>query len=166
MLHSFVPGSLTSLFVFVATVTARAQEYKKGYRALEIFDAEGMEATPSEVMIWIVVSTSCFAIGLFFLRRHSIARWVTGCYIAGFLSLVFSSVFNRVELQLAGFNALMHIVFWTPALYKLLTERPFLSKKVTAFSIWSGVITVVMLISYYFDIPYSIIFLKHIFFDG
>ena len=77
MLNLFVPASLTSPLVFVATVATGAQEYKKGYRALEIFDAEGREATPPEVWVWIVVATSCFAAGLFFVRRHSIARWVT-----------------------------------------------------------------------------------------
>ncbi len=140
-------------------------DYQKGYRALEIFDAQGMEATPLWVMIWIVLATACFVVGIFFVKRHSIARWVVGGYIAGFLTLVFSSVFGLVQLKLAGFNALIHVIFWSPSLYLLLTKRPFLSKKLSAFSIWSGVITVVMLFSFIFDIPYSIIYLRHIFFE-
>jgi hypothetical protein len=158
---------LTPLLILTITspLCALASEYPKGHRALEIFDAEGMEATPTAVMIWIGVATACFVAGLLFVRRHSIARWVTGCYIAGFMALVFSSVFNMVQLQLGGFLSLVHIIFWTPALYQLLIKRPFLSKEVTPFSVWSGVITVIIFISYYFDIPYAFIFLRHVIFD-
>ncbi len=153
------------LLAITAPLCAFAYDYPKGHRALEIFDTEGMAATPTGVKIWIAVATAFFVAGLIFVRRHSIARWVTGCYFAGFMALVFSSVFNMVQFQLAGFNALMHIIFWTPALHQLLTKRPFLSKKATFFSVWTGVITVIILISYFFDIPYAFIFLKHVIFD-
>ena len=156
--------SLLILSIFVP-LGAHATEYQKGYRALEIFDAQGMEVTPLWVMIWIVISTTWFAGGLFFIRRHSIARWVVGGYFAGFLALVLLSTIDLVQLKLAGFNALIHIIFWSPSLYLLLTRRPFLSSKASAFSIWSGVITVVMLFSFIFDVPYSFIYLRHIFFD-
>ncbi len=153
------------ILYFVVPLSVQATVYQKGYRALEIFDAQGMEATPLWVMTWIVFATACFVAGLFFVKRHSIARWVVGGYIAGFLTLIFSSVFGLVQLQLAGFNALIHVIFWTPSLYLLLTKRPFLTKKLSAFSIWSGVITAVMLFSFVFDIPYSFIYLRHIFFE-
>lgn len=157
---------LTSLLIlyFIISLSVYATEYQKGYRALEIFDVEGMEATPLWVMIWIVVSTACFLAGLLFVRRHIIARWIVGGYIAGFMTLIFSSVFDLVQLKLAGFNALIHVVFWSPSLYLLLTKRPFFSREVSAFSIWSGVITIVMLFSFIFDIPYTFIYLKHVFF--
>lgn len=115
-------------------------------------------------MIWIVSATACFAVGLLFVWRHSIARWVVGCYIAGFVALIISSTFDAVQLKLSGFYALVHIVFWSPALYQLLTKRPFLDKKATAFSVWSGVITAVILFSFIFDIHYAYIYLNHIFF--
>lgn len=137
-------------------------EYKKGHHALEIFDGK-MEGTPRWVKIWIVFATAWFAIGLFFIWHHSIARWIVGCYVAGFLSLVFSSIFDSVLFKLSGFNALMHVVFWSPALYLLLTERPFLATEMTPFSIWSGGVTAVMLFSFFFDIRYSIEYLKHVF---
>ena len=147
-------------------LNAHAIEYQIGYRALEIFDAQGMEITPMWVKIWIAAATLCFAVGLFFVRRHSIARWVVGGYIAGLMVLIFSPVFfDLIQLKLAGFNALIHVIFWSPSLYLLLTKRPFFSKKVSAFSIWSGLITVVMIFSFFFDIPYSFIYLRHIFFD-
>ena len=153
------------ILFFIVTLNVHATEYQKGYRALEIFDAQGMDLTPLWVKIWIVVATACFAAGLLFVRRHTIARWVVGGYIAGFMTLVFSSVFGLVQLKLAGFNALIHIIFWSPSLYLLLINRPFISSKISAFSIWSAVITVVMLFSFVFDIPYALTYLKHIFFD-
>ena len=146
----------------VAPLYAFASEYPKGHHALEIFDAEGIEATPFGVMVWIVVSTACFLAGLFFIRRHAIARWVVGCYVAGFMFLVFLSVFSLVQLQLAGFLSLNHLIFWSPAFYQLITKRPFMARQITAFSIWSGIITGVMLISFAFDVPYAFIFLNHI----
>ncbi len=157
---------LTSLLILsiVFHLDAHAGEYQHGHHALEIFDAQGIEATPFWVMAWIVLSTACFTAGLLLVWRHSVARWVVGCYIAGFMALIASSVFDSDILRLAGFNALIHVIFWPPALYQLLSKRPFLSKKVTVFSIWSGVITAVILVSYSFDIPYSFIYLKHVFF--
>ena len=162
-----IKSRLTTLLILLFTVplNAHAIAYQKGYRALEIFDTQGMDLTPLWVKIWIVVATACFAAGLLFVKRHTIARWVVGGYAAGFMILVFSSVFGLVQLKLAGFNALIHIIFWSPSLYLLLKYRPFISSEISAFSIWSGIITVVMLFSFVFDIPYAITFLNHILFD-
>lgn len=144
---------------------AGAAEYPSGHRALEVFDAEGRRATPSWVMGWIVASTLCFAAGLCFVRQHAIARWVVGGYVAGFSTLVASSVFDTDLLRLSGFNALVHLIFWTPALVQLLSKRPFFSRTPTPFSIWSGVITAVMLFSYVFDVPYALTYLNHVLFE-
>ncbi len=150
------------LSVFFALIAnANAVDYPKGHQALEVFDAQGMEATPQWVMFWIIFMVANFAAGLFFIRRHPIARWVVGSFIAGMLALSISEVLGIV--QLSGFIALLHLVFWSPALYQLLTKRPFLTKKRTVFSIWSAVITLVILLSFVFDIRDSIIYLNHIF---
>ncbi|MEL7500607.1 MAG: hypothetical protein AAFN77_23645 [Planctomycetota bacterium] len=138
-------------------------EYKKGHHPLEIFDAT-MEGTPRWVKIWIVLSTAWFLCGLFFVWQHSIARWVVGCHIAGLMALVASSIFNSVLVKLSGFNALAHIVFWSPALFRLLTEQPFFDGELTAFSIWSGGVTAIMLFSFVFDVPYSFVYLRHVLF--
>jgi len=157
--------AVSPFLLLIAPLVVNAAEYPKGHRALEVFDAQGMEATPPWVMAWIVASTICFVAGLCFVRRHSVARWVLGCYAAGFAVLVASAVFDSDQLRLAGFNALIHVLFWPPALFQLLTKRPFLDKPVTAFSIWSGLITGIILFSYIFDIPYSATYLKHVFME-
>lgn len=149
----------------VFALEAGASEYPSGHRALEVFDAEGMQAMPRWVMVWIVSSTLCFAAGLCFALRHPVARWVVGGYVAGFSALVAASVFDSDLFRLAGFNALIHLVFWTPALYQLLSKRPFLARELTPFSIWSGLITAVMLFSYVFDVPYAFTYLNHVFFE-
>lgn len=139
-------------------------EYIKGHHALDIFDAT-MEGTPRWVKIWIQLSTAWLALGFVFAWQHPIACWVVGCCVAAIMSLVVStSISKSVLLKLSGFNALSHVVFWPPALYQLLVERPFLSSDVTAFSIWSGGVTAIMLFSYVFDIPYSFVYLKHVLF--
>ena len=123
-----------------------------------------MAVTPKSAMIWMTLLLVWIALGLFFARRQTHARWVVGGFISGFLFLVFSNlVFNRVELQLGGFLSISHLIFWTPALYRLLKDRPFIASPATAFSIWSGIMTLFILISYYFDIQYAITFLDHVF---
>lgn len=148
-----------------ANASTSARQYERGHHALQIFDAAGMEATPDWVIAWIAFATLCFAAGLFFVRGHRIARWVVGGYITGFAALVASSIFDSDVFRLAGFNALVHVIFWTPSLYHLMSERPFAAAPPTAFSIWSGVISGVMLFSYVFDVPYALTFLRHVFFE-
>lgn len=147
---------MTAVFV----TTGHAAEYAKGHEALEVFDAEGMDATPRWVMTWLMIMLASFAAGLLFVWRHPIARWVVGCFVAGIVALQIISMLG--VLQLSGLIALMHIVFWSPALYQLLTKRPFMADKMTAFSIWSGVITAVILFSFVFDIRDAAIYLNHI----
>lgn len=140
-------------------------EYKKGHHALDIFDGK-MEGTPRWVKIWILLSTAWLALGLCFVWHQPIARWVVGCCVAGIMALIVSTFISKsVLLRLSGFNALSHVIFWPPALYQLLVEQPFLATDVTAFSIWSGGVTAIMLFSYFFDIPYSVTYLKHVFFE-
>lgn len=148
------------LFSFFLATTAQAQEYPKGHGALEIFDAEGMEAAPQWVMTWIMFMAASFAAGLLFVWKHPVARWVVGCFVAGIVALTISAQFG--VRQLSGFIALMHIVFWSPALYQLLTKRPFIAEKITPFSIWSGLITAVILFSFIFDFRDAAIYLNHL----
>jgi hypothetical protein len=62
---------------------------------------------------------------------------------------------------ISGYIATIHIIFWSPALYQLLTKRPFFGAR-SAFSVWSGVITFVILFSFVFDIRDAFIYLTHI----
>lgn len=149
-----------SLLCLILTTSAYAADYEKGHQALQIFDNEGIAATPQWVMIWVMFLAASFAAGLFFVLRQPIARWVVGCFIAGIAFLSIAPMLGIV--QLSGFIALMHLIFWSPALYQLLTKRPFLAAPQTPFSIWSAVITAVILFSFVFDIRDAVIYLNHI----
>ena len=138
-------------------------DYQKGHYALQIF--ERREA-PQNLKIWIFVSIAWILFGLFFALHHPIARWVVGCWAAGVMSLITANfIFKSILFRLSGFLALTHVVFWSPALYVLLTERPFLTLDMTPYSIWSGGVTAIFLFSFIFDIPYSFTYLKHVFFQ-
>ena len=137
-------------------------DYAKGHGALEIFDSEGIKLAPSWVKIWIAFMALSFFSGLFFVKNHVIARWVVGGFLVGFLLTSIAPSLNIVVLS--GFIGLVHIVCWSPGLFQLLRSRPFLTGELThtAFSIWSGVITFVILFSFIFDIRDAAIYLKHI----
>lgn len=136
-------------------------KYQKGHHALQIFE---MGESPRYLKVWIFASIAWILCGLFFASHYPTARWVVGGWVSGVVSLVATNfIFKSTLLRLSGFLALTHIVFWTPALYMLLTERPFLASDVTPYSIWSGGVAAIMLISYFFDVPYSFTFLRHVF---
>jgi hypothetical protein len=137
------------------------QDVAHGHGALEIFDATGQANTPQWVMIWIYFMAASFAAGLFFVKNHSIARWVVGGFVLG---IVCMTILGKVLglPPISGYIATIHILFWSPGLYQLLTKRPFLGEQ-GAFSIWSGIITFVILFSFVFDIRDAFIYLTDIF---
>lgn len=139
---------------------ASAADYGHGHGALQIFDAKGFEQTPLWVRIWVVFMMLSFVSGLLFVKNHTIARWVVGGMFAGMLVGTLSGSFFGITM-LSGYIALIHLVFWSPALYQLLSKRPFLGSR-SAFSIWSGVMTAVILFSFVFDIRDAYIYLQHI----
>ena len=65
-------------------------------------------------------------------------------------------------MPLSGLIALLHVVFWSPALYLLLTRRPFMKER-SAYAVWSALATLVILFSFVFDVPGAAIYLDHIF---
>ena len=138
-----------------------AEDYTKGNGALQIFDADGMAASPQWVQIWLGFMMLTFASGLIFAWRHSVARWVTGGFLLGWVSGGF--IFSALGLPLlSGALALIHIVFWLPGIVILLLKRPFLdAEEPMPFRIWSGVMTFVILFSWIFDIRDSIIYIDH-----
>jgi len=137
-----------------------AAEYAHGHQALEIFDAEGFSNAPLWVQIWVGFMLLSYICGLAFVRQHSIARWVVGGLFAGLtLGTLLGHLLGLPALS--GFIALVHLIFWSPGLYLLLKNRPFLGPK-SAFSIWTGVMTLVILFSFVFDIRDAYIYLQHI----
>ncbi|WP_353413141.1 hypothetical protein [Arenicella sp. 4NH20-0111] len=135
------------------------QAHEHGHGAMQIFDSQGMSNTPQWVMIWIGFMLISFLGSIAFAKNHPEARWVLGGFIAGMiLGSVVSTLFGIPSFS--GFIALMHVICWSPALFILLKRRPFLGPR-NAFSIWSGVMTFVIIFSFIFDIRDAAIFLSN-----
>ena len=150
----------TVLTIALFSNFAFAESYEHGHGALQIFDSEGMANAPAWVMTWVYFMGSCFLIGLLFVKNHQIARWVVGGFLLG---LIFAMGIAPVLEwpALSGFIALCHVIFWSPALYLLLTRKPFLLER-SAYSAWTGVITLVIIFSFLFDIRDAFIYMRHL----
>lgn len=157
-------GLILVLLSFTASALAQpeapaSETYELGHGALEVFNANAMERTPQWVQIWIMFMAASFFTGLFFVRKHPIARWVVGGFLVGMvLATALTSGFGFASLS--GLIALIHLICWSPALYQLITKRPFLDER-SAFSIWSGIITFVIIFSFIFDVRDAAIYLNH-----
>ncbi len=134
--------------------------YESGHQALEVWDAEGRANAPSAVRIWILVMLASFVPALVFAWRHVEARFVAGGVLGG---LVASRLIVGATgiVPLSGFVALIHLIFWSPALFLLLTRQPF-RKSLGVYSFWSGWVTLVILISFVFDVRDAAIYLVHV----
>lgn len=141
-------------------ITALAQDYQPGHQALQLWNAEARANAPLAVRLWLMIMLASFALGLLFVRRRREARFVVGGILA---SIAASIILQRGfgVLPLSGMVALMHVIFWSPALYLLLTRRPFLADR-SLYARWSGAMTLVILISFIFDIRDSVIYLDHV----
>ena len=151
---------ILSLLMVTGAVFAETDVYQRGHGALEIFDNDGFGLAPQWVQYWIIFMAASFVAGLLFVWREPIARWVVGGFVAGFIILgVIAPALGITGLS--GFIALVHLTCWSPALYLLVTRKPFLQGR-SPFQIWSGLITGVILFSFIFDIRDAFIYLRHI----
>ena len=154
--------ALLIAFISSFPLWAAAQTgYESGHQALQLWDSQAFANAPTWVRYWIWFMAASFVTGLLFVRQHSIARWVVAGFIAG---LIISTVVAPAVgiIGLSGFVALVHLICWTPALYLLLSRRPFIGSR-SPFALWSGLITAVILFSFIFDIRDAVIYLGHIF---
>ena len=160
-LSSIVLGTIALSGAWVAAAQT-VTEYESGPGALQVFDNDGMASAPLWVQIWIVIMLASFAAGLLFVWKQPIARWAVGGFIAPFI--VAGPIYGALGWPfLSGAIALNHLIFWSPALFLLLTQRPFLNgNKSGAFRIWSAVITFVIIFSFIFDIRDAVIYLGHV----
>lgn len=149
-----------ALLLFAVSIEpALAQPYQSGHQPLELWDEVGRTTMPRWVSIWLGILMTTFALGLFFVWRHVEARWVVGGFVAMMVVTVASGrVFGL--LPLSGLFSLVHLICWSPALYVLLTRRPFLKDR-SLYAVWSGAITAVIIFSFIFDIPDAAIYLDH-----
>lgn len=130
-----------------------------GYKALQVWDEAAMANAPTALKIWLWFMMAVFAVGLLFIFRHRPARWLIG----GFVAMALVAVFLVPAMGLAmftGLAALLHVIFWTPGLYLLLREAAFL-KGLSVYGVWAGVMALVILISFIFDVRDAAIYLDH-----
>jgi len=153
----FLLGLLLCCAVLVEPVLA--QPYESGHQPLQIWDNAARASMPTWVSVWLAIMMSTFAIGLFFVWRHAEARWVVGGFIAMILVTVASGRLLGL-VPLSGLFSLVHLICWSPALYVLLTRKPFLQGR-SAYAIWSGAITACIIFSFIFDIPDAAVYLDH-----
>ncbi|MEM9726412.1 MAG: hypothetical protein AAF909_13260 [Pseudomonadota bacterium] len=161
-------GLLAAVFVAIFSIgrAALAQEaggpvYEPGNGALQSWGAEGLAASPTWVQYWIYFMLAAFAVGLIFAvlgRLEAIV--VTLGFVAGVAGGDAIAAALGVP-PLSGFVALIHLVFWTPGLILLLARRRFLRER-SAYGVWTGVITAVILFSFIFDIRDAAIYLDHV----
>jgi len=151
-------GAAFILYLFSGLALAAEQE--DVHRALRLFDEEGRANASDAVKLWLKVMTVMLLSSLLFVWKRVEARWMAGGVI---LMLLFSRlIVPAFEIPfLEGLASLTHVILWSPALYFLLSRRTFL-KEFSIYSVWAGLMTLVILISFFFDIPDSIIYLKHI----
>ena len=160
MLSKKLAGHLLLTSLLLVPVVSLAEQYEHGHQALQLFDEQGIANSPAWVRNWILFMGLSFIAGVFFIKEHVIARWVLGGFVLGIIFSMGIAPLLGIP-PLSGFIALCHIIFWGPALYHLLSQRPFL-QEISAFSIWSGVMMAVILFSFIFDIRDAVIYLHHI----
>jgi|GEM_PF-2397094 len=139
------------------------ETHTHGHGALEVFDDQGVKNSPKWVRIWVVILGLSFVVGIFFVKNHMIARWLVGGFL---LNMLFSMIIVKgFQIPpISGLLAINHLIFWMPGFIMLLKQRPFMAKP-SFFSVWSGVITCVIIFSYIFDIRDTAILLYAIFND-
>lgn len=150
---------LTIVFLFLPAVVS-ADDYSSGHQALQVWDDEAQANMPEWIKYWLLGMVSVFALGLLFVWRHIEARWLVGGFVAGLLFSKFA-VPALGLVPLSGLVALIHVVFWSPALYLMLKNRPFM-KGFSAYACWSGLATACIVFSFVFDIRDSVIYLLHL----
>jgi len=140
---------------------AFSAEYEYGNKALQIWDDQGKANSPQWVRVWLKMLAITYLSGLFFIIKHVEARWMVGGVLIG---LLFSRVIipESDVVLLSGLFSLVHVIFWTPGLYLLLSRQPF-RKELSLYSVWAGLATMATLFSFYFDVPDTVIYLHHIF---
>lgn len=164
MIHNFRQWAkyMMALLMIISPSLAIAAPdivYPAGNGALELWNSQGIANSPKWVQYWLVIMMSSFAFGLLFVWQHVEARWVVGGVILGLLFSKF--ILEPIGLQpLSGLVALVHLIFWSPALYLLLKNRPF-SKGFSIYAIWSAWIVAVILFSFLFDIRDAAIYLDY-----
>ena len=139
-----------------------AQDYPSGAGALEKFDGAARAAVPPQLKIWLALLLGTFAASIVFVWKYPIARVaLIGLLAAFFVGPKLVAAFGWPVL--GGAIALSHIVFWTPVLIVLLWKRPFLDSEAwLPYRIWSGLLLLVIIGSFVFDVRDAWIYINHV----
>lgn len=144
---------------FLFSLAAQASDYASGHQALEVWDIEAQVNLPRWIQLWLLSLMTIFVSGLLFVAKHVEARWLVGGVVLGFFfSKIGAPMLGWVPLS--GLVALIHVVFWSPALFLMLKNRPFM-KGLSIYAVWSGLVTACILFSFVFDIRDSISYLAY-----
>ncbi len=146
--------------IWLSAATAYAQDYPSGHQALQIWNAEGRANAPEWVQTWLRIMMATFLVGVLFVWHRVEARWVVGGVVLGLLTSRGLGAYTDI-VMLSGLVAIIHLIFWSPGLYMLLTRRPFLGER-SAYATWSGAATLVILFSFFFDLRDAVIYLDHV----
>ena len=148
-----------TMMALLFSLPVLAQEYSSGHQALEVWDADAMMNMPQWIKVWLMFMVSVFMLGIVFVKNRVEARWLVGGFVSGLLFSKFAvPALGLVELS--GLVALVHLIFWSPALFLLLKNRPF-TQSVSFYSVWSGVATACILFSFIFDFRDAYLYLAH-----
>lgn len=146
--------------VFLIAAFSHADGYSSGHNALGVWDAEAQANMPQWIKVWLMFMISVFAAGLLFVWKHLEARWLVGGVIG---ALAFSK-FGIPALgwvPLSGLVASVHLVFWSPALFFMLKNRPFMQGW-SFYNAWAGLATACIVFSFIFDVRDSAIYITHL----
>lgn len=145
----------------IAPAMAGAQSYEPGNGALELWGPEGIAASPLWVQYWLYGMMATFLAGLIFALFGRLEAIVLSL---GVLISVFGGQFLAEQMgwaYLSGYVALAHLICWSPALYLLLSRRPFLKER-SVYAAWSALATAVVIFSFVFDLRDAAIYLDHV----
>jgi hypothetical protein len=141
------------------TIVATEQVYEPGHGALKLATEEAEALRPAWVGYWLNFMTLSFALGLLFVWKRVEARWVVGGIISTFL--IAGAGVPALNLEpLSGLYSLIHIITWTPGLYFMIKNKPFMGEN-SLYKYWSGLITGVIIFSFIFDVRDTFIYLDH-----
>jgi hypothetical protein len=154
------PLTIALPLVFLIATFTHADSYSSGHNALGVWDAEAQANMPQWIKVWLMFMISVFAAGLLFVWKHMEARWLVGGVIG---ALVFSKAGIPALgwVPLSGLVATIHLMFWSPALFFMLKNRPFMQGW-SFYNAWAGLTTACILFSFVFDIRDSAIYIAHL----
>lgn len=151
---------LLSVFSLFLSSMVQAETYTSGHGALQLWDDQAKANLPEWIRYWLLFMLAVFACGLLFVWRHVEARWLVGGVIAGLLFSRFAV--PALDLApLSGLVALVHLVFWSPALFFMLKNRPFVGG-LSLYGSWAALATGCILFSFVFDIRDAAIYVWHL----